>query len=255
MKANLFLIICFLSSEAFSQGEISNPAYNVGPHPESLTFQSQSNRTSGAINYNHYDLNGNSYSGRNRGLAEIDAVIPSSEKYSYKNFTNGNLIYSSGNQSQIVKMNYHLLYGEMQFIGEKGDTLFIANTDSIAFVRFEKTLYLYSYQNGYYKIISGNDQIKLCAQQKLKLNEQRYTSNKDLNVPVQHLVISNKEYYYLLDKEVTYEATKTGFQNAFPKYEQQIEVYLKQMARQRTPIKFYREDDLVALLKFCTSLL
>ena len=260
MKVNLLLIFCFLSSEAFSQGEISNPAYNVGPHPESLALPSQSNRNngvinSGAIDYNHYDLNQNSYSGGKRDIAELDGVIPTSEKYSYKEFIDGNLIYGSGNQSQVVKMNYHLLYREMQFIDEKGDTLFITNTDSIAFVRFDKTLYMHSYQSGYYKILSGNDHIKLCSQQKLKLHTERFASSKTYNIPYQHLVLSKKEDYYLVDKEVTYEATKTGFQNAFPKFKQQIEIYLQQMARKRTPIKFYKEADLIALLNFCTSLL
>ncbi len=255
MKASLFLILCLLSGEAFSQVEIQNPGYNIGPHPESLTFQSQSNQPAGAINYNHYDLNGNSYSGGNRDLAEINGVIPSSEKYTNKEFVDGNLIYSSGNQSQIVKMNFNQLYGDMQFIDPSGDTLFIANADSIAFVRFEKTLYLHTSQSGYLKIISGNDHIKLCSQSKIKLHAERFASSKTYNIPHQHLVLSTKEYYYLVDDEIKYEATKSGFQQAFPKNKQQIEVYLQQMARQRTPIKFYKKDDLLALLKFCNSLL
>jgi hypothetical protein len=54
MKASLYVLIFFLCQEGFSQGEISNPAYNVGPHSEFLDFPSQTNRN--VINYNHYDL-------------------------------------------------------------------------------------------------------------------------------------------------------------------------------------------------------
>ncbi len=254
MKASLYVLIIFLCREAFSQGEISNPAYNVGPHSESLDLPSQSNRSGGVINYNHYDLNQNSYNGGNRDITEIDRVIPSNEKYSNEEFLDGNLIYSSGNQSEVVKMNYHLLYEEMQFIGKKGDTLFVADTDSIAFVRLGKALYLHTSLNEYLKIISGNNQMKLCSLQKLKLNEGYPASGGVFNVPIEYKVLSKKEDYYLVGKETRYVATKSGFHMAFPKFKQQIGGYLQQMARQRTPIKFYKEEDLVTLLTFCTSL-
>jgi hypothetical protein len=256
MKVNLFLILCLLSSEAFPQVAIQNPGYVVGPHLESLDWLTKSNRSGGAIDYNHYDLNSNSYSGGDRDIAEIDAVLPVSEKYSFENFTNGNLIFSSGNQSQVVKMNYNLLYREMQFINEKGDTLFILNSDSIAFVRFEKNLYLHTPQGDYFKIISGSNNLQLCSLQKLNLNKGYKTSNLNVSVPAEYLVLSTKEYYYLINKGkgVKYEANKDGFQRAFPKYEQQIEGYLRQMARQKTPIKFTKEDDLIVLLEFCNSL-
>ena len=253
MKTNLFLILCLLSKEAFSQIAIVQTVN--GPQTGYTDIHGQINRSGGAFNYDHYDLNAISYSGGNRDITEIDGVLPFSAKYSFMEFVDGNLIYKSGNKSEVVKMNYHQLYGEMQFIDKKGDTLFVANTDSIAFVRFEKALYLHASGNGYFKIVSGNNQIKLCSQQKLKLNEGYYTANTNVNVPAEYLVISTKEYYYLVDKEGKYEANKAGFQKAFPKHKQQIEVYLQQMASQRTPIKFYKEDDLISILKFCESLL
>ena len=246
MKSSLFLVICFCSIDAFSQvATISQTGY--------LGIPGETNRSGGAQNYYHYDLNQNLSPENNFAITDIDRVIPVSEKYSYKEFLDGNLIYTSGNQSQIVKMNFHLLYGEMKFIDPNGDTLFIANADTIAYVRFDKDLYQHDSQNGYAKILSGNDKIKLCSQQMLKLTEKRKSDN--VNLPYEHLVLSKKEYYYLIEKGVKYEANKPGFEKAFPQYKQQIEGYLQQMARQRMPIKFYKEEDLIKLMNFCTSLI
>jgi hypothetical protein len=101
--------------------------------------------------------------------------------------------------------------------------------------------------------MSGNNQIKLCSVKKLKLNEGYAVSNGYVNSPAEFKV-STKENFYLVGQETRFEATKSGFHMAFPKYKQQIEGYLQQMARQRTPIKFYRQEDLITLLSFCTSL-
>lgn len=253
MKATLFLIICLLSKEAFSQIAIAQTV--SGSQTGYLGIPAQI-YPSVALNNYQYNLNANRYLGEYRDISEINGVIPFSEKYSFKEFLDGNLIFKSGNKSQVVKMNYHQLYGEMQFLDKKGDTLFVADNDSIAFVRFEKALYLHITGNGYFKIMSGNHYIKLCSQQKLELNK-GYNNPGNITVhgPADYLVISSKEYFYLVDKEVKYEANKAGFQKAFPKHKQQIKVYLKKMARQQTPIKFYKEDDLVSLFKFCASLL
>ncbi len=249
MRACLFVLFYFFCREAFSQ--IGTVMY---PQTDYLLVPGGIARSGFPVNYNHYDLNGNRYSGGNRSLEAIDDALPVREKYEYENFLDGVLIYKSGNQSHGVKMNYHQLYGEMKFIDERGDTLFVANTDSIAFVRIGKTLYLHTSSNEYLKIISGNNQVKLCSMQKLKLNEGHPVSGGVFNVPVEYKVLSKKENFYLVGKEARYEATKSGFHIAFPKYKQQIEGYLKQMERQRMPIKFYKEEDLTTLLKFCSSL-
>jgi hypothetical protein len=252
MKPSIILIAGLICS--MTNLQVATAQVVMGPQTEYLGIPGGLNR-SGVVNYNHYDLNQNIYNGGTRDITEIDRVIPFTEKYSYEDFLNGHLIYTSGNKSQIVKMNFHLLYGEMQFIGPAGDTLFIANADTIAYVRFDKDLYQHDSKNGYVKILSGNYHIKLCTQKKLELNQQVLRSNNNVNVQVEHLILSKKDCYYLFEKGVKYEANKSGFEKAFPQYKQQIEGYLQQMARQRMPIKFYIEDHLVGLMNFCTSLI
>ena len=247
MKTSLYVLIFFFYKVAFSQvGTVIYPQIEDLGVPPGATV-----RSGGAVNYNQYELNGNRYS--NRSLEAIDDALPVSEKYEYENFLDGVLIYKSRNQSHVVKMNYHQLYGEMKFVDKRGDTLFIANTDSIAFVRIGQTLYLHTFSNEYLKIISGNNQIKLCSVKKLKLTEGYPVSNGYVNDPAEYKV-SKKENFYLVGKETRFEATKSGFHMTFPNYKKQIEGYLQQMARQRTPIKFYRQEDLITLLGFCTSL-
>ena len=77
MKANLLLIICFLSKGAFSQLAMVQTV--TGPQMGYVSMPV------GAIsrvdNYYHYDLNKNSYYGGNRDIIEIDRVIPSGQTH------------------------------------------------------------------------------------------------------------------------------------------------------------------------------
>ena len=94
--------------------------------------------------YNHIDLNKNNYYG-DLDVTDMDRVIPYDVKYSYAEFIEGQLIYASGNRSQLVKMNYNKLYGEMQFIDENRDTLLITSVDTISYIRLDKYLYQQQY--------------------------------------------------------------------------------------------------------------
>jgi hypothetical protein len=55
----------------------------------------------------------------------------------------------------------------MQFIDLKGDTLNIAYPGTIKFIRINNDLFYYD--NGYIKLIKGNNTIKLATKQTLKV--------------------------------------------------------------------------------------
>jgi len=197
---------------------------------------------------NQGDLNRNSSTTRKIDLSFIDKAIPNNEKYGYDQFRDGYLIFASGNQSRVTKMNYNQLFGEIQFIDEKSDTLFIADVDSVSFVRLGTDLYRHDSKNGYSKVLAGHDRISLTVQHRLKKIQQKKGE-------ADYSVISRESFYYLFNsQESVHKANKSGFLKSFSNNKQQIKDYLKRMTQQGQPIKFSKETDVLKLMRFCESL-
>ena len=204
--------------------------------------------------------------------ARLSVAIPWKEKYRYSEYRDGNVYYSSKKVSAPVKLNYNLLFRKIMVINEMGDTLAIANFDEVKYIRIDKDLYYHDVKRGYFEILSNpNDSIRLAGQRKLKIlkryvlgdaeKPQLTSTNKlfsVLYIPLnptfnrEEVTLSRDVTFFLMEgKGDFYIANKSTFMMLFPKHKKQIEGYLLQMVRQRTPIKFYREEDLRNLLAFC----
>ena len=53
------------------------------------------------------------------------SVIPLKAQYQYQDFRNGILFFPKGKKSEILSLNFNILYSEIQFIDTKGDTVFL----------------------------------------------------------------------------------------------------------------------------------
>lgn len=245
MKEKLLLAICtvyaFTTYSQITPG-ITYQQIITGPLP------------GGIYNPMFLDLNRNPIAKDILDVASMDKLIQSEERYNYGQFEDGYLIYSSGNRSKIVKMNYDQLFGEMRFIDETEDTLFVANSDTILYVRLEDDLFYHTAKIGYLKILTGNDVVKLTSKVMIKaIKQNRLKSNSDDKS--RYLVHKKSELFYLVNPEKTiYAANKIGFKKIFPKHKQQLDMYLTQMARQKQPIKFNNKSDVEMLMKFAVGL-
>lgn len=205
----------------------------------------------------------------------LSNFLPYSEKYRYPEFKEGRVYYTSHKESNPLQLNYNLLFKEVIMIAENGDTIFVANFEIIKYILIGKDLYYHDFKKGYFEIISSpDDSIRLAVQRKLKILKRevlRDTEKPELTssskifssmyVPVnptfhREKVTLSREITFFLLKENNEPniATKAAFIKAFPSHKQEIKKYLSQMARQRTPIKFYKEVDLKKLLQFCLAL-
>ncbi len=203
------------------------------------------------ISQYYFDLGKNNIANKNEDVTKLHHHTRVNERYSNSEFTDGYLIYSSGNQSVRVKLNYDQLFGEMVFLDDDHDTLFISNVDSVSFVRLGKDLYQHHAEK-YLKVLAGNNRMTLCSQ--LQVKKLKRENSAETSKPT-YSVLEKENSYFLIDaNDDLHRASRRGFLRTFPAHKKQIEVYLQQMARQRTPIKFYHEKDLLSLMRFCESL-
>ena len=257
MKASLLLILCcFLSYPGLSQ--------NSG-----LSFSTTQQSADNAALISKKFLN------NSLGPAEdINKAIPYSLKYSNNQFLDGSVYYVSGRQLDNLKLNYHLFYREMQFVGDGNKILAIGDDPTLKYVRIGNDYYYHDTEKGYMKIIEASGAINLIASQILIVSKYTGTQKSGYEITSSEMISSHydsltnsaffqnevlactrKTTYFLLDKyDKIYPANKKGFLRVFPRKAEQVEAYLDQMARQRKPIRFYKEEDLLTLMKFCNSL-
>jgi hypothetical protein len=95
----------------------------------------------------------------NPGERFTDA-IPQAEIYSYPNFVQGT-VYLKGDRYSTARLNYNALFGDMQFIDEKGDTLGLDNERTIQFIAIQKDTFYYD--QGYLKLVATYDGTKLAS--------------------------------------------------------------------------------------------
>jgi hypothetical protein len=199
-------------------------------------------------------------------------VIPLKERYRYGEFLEGRFYDPQSKRSQILKLNYNIFFGAMQFINSDGDTLFIAEDSNIfKYVQIQRDLYYHDFREGYFEVLTLEPSIKLLAQLKWKVirketvvnngygstssvNGTEYSSRRagDIGNFIQNeniLFGKDLSYFLLGKKDKIYKANKAGFIKAFSNHKQKIQRFLKEQN-----VDFLRESDIRKLLEFCNSL-
>ena len=87
-------------------------------------------------------------------------VIPKEEVYSYASFTDGT-VYLKGDRYSTAKLNYNALFGDMQFITEKGDTLSLSDEKMIQSIVISHDTFVYD--KGYLKLLDKIGDVKLAS--------------------------------------------------------------------------------------------
>jgi hypothetical protein len=202
---------------------------------------------------------------------EVGKALPAEEKYRYPLFQKGKVTYLNGTFTAAT-FNYNLLLGEVQFINKKGDTLTLGREPALISILIGETHYLYSHPNGLLEVVADFPSLKLGKRQQLvpagmeKIgayeqstgvsairnttsivgnNSQTYTLD-----PKGDMLFSKAESYYLIDQNNAFhKADKAAVLRMFPRHKKVISDYLKENSPD-----LKKEEDLKALLRFCTSL-
>jgi len=90
--------------------------------------------------------------------------------YKYRGFAPGKVYFKDGTTAG-SKMNFNLLLETMQFIDEKGDTLALANENSIKYITVVPDSFFFN--DGYLQLVSTYGEIELATRQKIKFLDEK----------------------------------------------------------------------------------
>ncbi|TKK68611.1 hypothetical protein FC093_10855 [Ilyomonas limi] len=202
-----------------------------------------------------------------QGNDDINSSIPDSVKYKYSSFTSGRVTFKDGTKGSSF-LNYNLLLGEVQFVSLKGDTLSLANENTIRSISINQDTFYYD--NVYLQFIAGNTSAKLAKSEKMRLADikkrggfENYTSSggienySSLNIGARTLHLTeNKQlifithiFYYIGDPYYHFlPATKRNVLKMFSK-RKGLAAYLNE-----NKIDFSKEEDLKKLLAYLNTI-
>ncbi len=199
---------------------------------------------------------------------DISAALSSYGMYRLPAFTYGTVVFRDGGTAG-GKMNYNIFLGEIQFIDSKGDTLSVANPETIDSVSIDSNLFYY--KNGYLQVVAAHGMYKLVKKEKIEfrpikigaygnqspgnsiesygrvstlpyVNNNQFTLNEDI------IVIKETSYFLFYKKFREEKANRQGFLAAFPAIKKQTDDFIT-----TGKINFKKEEDLKKLLLFCAN--
>ena len=197
----------------------------------------------------------------------ISETIPDSVLYQYPQFTAGRVHFRNGSTTS-AQLNYNRFLDEMQFLDSNGDTLAIAEAETIKLILVG--IDSFYYDKGYFFVVGNNGSIKLATKQGFKiLNKQKTaaydmstsvssirnvnsytTEGKIYNLAVREDVVLTRETYYYFGNNYNrfVPATKKDLMSLYPKHRNEISRYIKE-----NEVRFQERKDLEKLLQFLAA--
>ncbi len=167
-----------------------------------------------------------------------------------------------------AKLNYNILFGEMQFIDPKGDTLSIADENNIRWIAAEKDTFYF--HEGWMELIANNTVIKLAKKRLIEVGNKEKIGGmgipgfgaietnskstasqhtKDLVAQEKLTYVEHITYFFADRFNNFFVATKKSLLKIYGKEEKKIVQYLDD-----NKISFSNEDDLKRLTTYLKDL-
>lgn len=198
---------------------------------------------------------------------DLSRLISANGIYRFPVFGKGVIVFKNAKKIN-ASLNYNLLSGTMDFIGDKADTLSIGNPETIGFINLEKTFFYYG--DGYMEVITDKGVLKLARKLKVRLESEKvgayeqaapassisgyknfYTATDNYNLMLNQNTIIIKEitFFWIDDKGGIILANKENTLKLFANKEGGIQQYAKQKH-----LDYRKEADLVELLDYYKEL-
>jgi hypothetical protein len=201
-------------------------------------------------------------------LDDMDDLITATSNYRFPHFSIG-IVYLKSGSPVTAPMNYNMLLGEMQFIDTKGDTLSIADPETIDYLLLDDKVFYYD--KGILELISEFNSVKLVKRVKFQLADKQKTggygqpttagavtsfssissNGKQYNLSVSETIVFKKYTTYLLlpnNNSTAYVANKNGLYKTFQKRKSDIDQHIRQYN-----LNLKKQQDLVSLLLYLDS--
>ena len=198
---------------------------------------------------------------------KIKDVLTPADIFSYPQFTSGKVFFKDGSKA-VAKLNYNRLSDQMLFIDPKGDTLELADENTIKFIAIDKDTFYFD--EGYVKIIADYGAVKLAEKQIWVVADVRKVGThnsakssvaitslgtysdegaraKSYDLVINENTIIRKETQYFFG-DANNRFARTGKKRLLmllSKDELSIETYLKE-----NKVNFDRKEDLVRIVQF-----
>jgi len=200
---------------------------------------------------------------------DISQKVSTQMQFLFPEFTDGDVYYKG--YSGKGKLNYNMLLGEMQFL-ENNQVKALANARDVVVLNIDKRrFYPFNEKEFTEELLStGKYQLRVRRRGNVAQHSKKgaygmdsstsaitsYSSinsdNRQYNLTVEEKVLISLDYFYYIvgsnGKYILIKNAKT-FTKQFPQYRAQIEEFV-----QDNKIRFDNEDELKALLKFCSNL-
>ncbi|MGD1890758.1 MAG: hypothetical protein ACFB15_09200 [Cyclobacteriaceae bacterium] len=207
-------------------------------------------------------------------------VLPQEAQYRFADFRWGKAIFLNGHTAS-AKVNYNILYEEMQFIARKQDTLTIADEPTVEKVVVNDTSFYYHPDYGYLEELAGFTNCKLANSQRLQAVRDEdlgssssldglYESNR-MGRPSQFLQPVNygvteqefyhqparqsltlvllEDYYFMDFNRRWHPAQKSTIRKVFRSHQKKVTRFIDE-----EKINFNDAQDLIKLLRYCSEL-
>lgn len=172
-------------------------------------------------------------------------ILSPTDVYYFTKFTEGKVYFKDGSKSA-GRLNFNTLVNEIQFTDGGGDTVALADEKNISFVAINNDVFYYD--NGYLRLLSGNNQAKLTVSDVWRIGEKRknnvyntsapasssnsfasyFVYNQHHNLMVnQDVELFKHERYFFGDKSNRIlPANKKNLITLFPNHKSRIETFL-----------------------------
>lgn len=198
---------------------------------------------------------------------KIFDVIPRDVVYNYQEFTAGIVFLRDGTFGR-ARLNYNSIFGEMQFIDPKGDTLSLADEKNISAIFVNKDTFYY--EDGCIELLTNYGEIKLAAKRIFSFSDRKKAgglnqsgsgeietfttfssrqSFKDLTI-TETLTFTERIVYYFGDGYNHFMlASKKNLLKMFGQHNNKISEYFS-----LNKVNFKNEEDLKKLCSFLSTL-
>jgi hypothetical protein len=190
----------------------------------------------------------------------VTSIIPIKEQYLYGEFQQGTVWFRNG-RSLSALLNYNHLYGEMQFINSKGDTLALVEENSLKNIDINEDVFYHVTKNGFVEVITAHLPVKLARKQNLELikikvklvgmNNSHFFSYRKVytqETPGELQLAKQTSYYFIDQNERVHQAKKSTLLKLFGRHKKAIEDYID-----TNQVDFTQEEDLKKLFAFCAQ--
>jgi hypothetical protein len=193
------------------------------------------------------------------------------DKYLYDQFKTGTVYYRLGN-APTARLNYNLLLREMQFLTPAGDTMSLAEEQTIQQIKLNNEVFIYGQNKNLLKLLGTYGSASLAVEHSLKIANvdkeggygvssgassiRTYNSYPTGNGSTAKLeikgdvVFSRQQIYYFVNQNnLAFPTSRKSLLKLFPKQKSAVEKYLADHSFQ-----FNQEADLREVLEFCAGL-